>query len=91
MKKAAASDFLPTGPSANTATPRSLPRSPINEPAGSPNSSTAATGSVPSSPIATAARSGFIPTTPTRAAGVHSSNVFGTLVGYVHNISPTIQ
>ena len=122
MRKAAPSDFLPTSPSANTATPRSLPRSPITEPTGSgclqttpssnavatvshprspvtepaggtslptnPNSSTAATASVPSSPIAEAAGSGCIPTTPTGAAGVHSSNVSGTLVGYVHNISP---
>lgn len=122
MRKAAGSDFLPTSPSANTATPHSLPTSPITEPAGtgclqtgpssntvatvshprstmtqpagstslptSPKTSTAATGSVPSSPITKAAASGLIPTTPTRAAGVHSSNVSGTLVGYVHNISP---
>ena len=122
MRKAAASDFLSTSPSANTDTPRSLPRSPVTGPAGSgclqtspssntvatvshptstmtkpaestslptsPNSTTAATGSVPSSPITKAAGSGFIPTTPTRAAGVHSSNMSGTLVGYVHNISP---
>lgn len=35
MTKAAGSHFLPTSPNANTATPRSLPRSPISEPAGS--------------------------------------------------------
>ena len=40
-----------------------------------------------SSPIAKAAGSGSIPDTPTRAAGVHSSIVSGTLAGYIHNIS----
>ena len=35
MTKATGSHFLPTSPNANTATPRSLPRSPISEPAGS--------------------------------------------------------
>ena len=87
----AGSDFLQTSPTSNTAATGSHPRNPMTEPAGSDflqTSNTAATGSLPGSPITMAPGSAFLPTTPTRTAAIHSSNIPGTLVGYVHNISP---
>jgi len=72
----------------------SHPKGTMTEPDGSaflptsPNSTTVATGSLCSSPITKPARSAFLSTTPTRAAAIHSSNIAGALVGYVHNISP---
>ena len=70
MRKAAGSDFLSTSPSANTATPHSLPRSPITEPAGSdclqisPSSNTVATVSHPRSTMTKPAGSTSLPTSP---------------------------
>ena len=65
----------------------------MTEPAGttflptSPDSNTAASGSLSSSAIGKAPGSGFISTSPTRTPGVHSCNLPQTLIGYVHNIS----